>query len=125
MDAFELGYLKPTQSSLLDSSIEEIGESSSDEESSKDEIASEDSDDESLDMKKSKSSSNQDLKKDTKVLLPLWLANVLGTRNFVELELPVHYGQKFLKSLEADADHVNLAVHSPYYYEIGIQLATL
>jgi GINS complex subunit 3 len=61
----------------------------------------------------------------TKVELPLWLAKALSHKDYVKIELPKHYGSKMRDAILAGAAPINLKDFSHYYFEIGLQLATL
>jgi hypothetical protein len=62
------------------------------------------------------------LKADTRVELPLWLAQILYTATFVTLDLPKHYRPAFRNHLLADPSVPTLP---PYYYAVGQRLALL
>ena len=63
-----------------------------------------------------------DLEAGAKVDIPLWLALRLGSHEFVGVDIPVIFRERFKKVLMADPSVVNLRDKSPYYYEIGIKL---
>eukprot|EP01080_Neovahlkampfia_damariscottae_P005083 gene5083-8683_t len=65
----------------------------------------------------------KDIIQGTKMELPLWLALELAKRNFVEIEIPKFYGQKFLNGLIIGATEANLRENSPNYYKVGMLLS--
>ncbi len=65
------------------------------------------------------------LHRDTRVELPLWLATVLVTREYVTLELPRVFQPAFREMLLAAPAVVDLHAKCSYFYEFGIKLATL
>ena len=68
------------------------------------------------------SSAEEDLKQDTKIELPLWLAKSLDAKNMVHLELPKYYGTKFLLHLSADPSVVNIREKSPFFFAVSAVL---
>eukprot|EP00904_Undaria_pinnatifida_P000017 jgi/Undpi1/10015/HiC_scaffold_28.g12469.m1 len=69
--------------------------------------------------------SEEDLAQGAKVEFPLWMARPLAGKGMVELDLPKHYTDRFREQLEAGPGAVNLRERSPYYYEVGVALASL
>ena len=70
-------------------------------------------------------SEDQTLPQGSKVELPLWLAKDLAQLNFVRIELPKHYGSKMRDAIFAGAAPINLKDFSHYYFDVGLDLATL
>lgn len=69
-------------------------------------------------------SSSNDLRKDTRVDLPLWLAKALTQRHFTTLETPPVYGEWMQRRVDAGAACISLKKH-PYFYTVGMQCAEL
>jgi len=65
------------------------------------------------------------LKKDTAVELPLWMAQALVLKNMVKLKLPKYFGDSFRVTLLAQPAVMNLQDRSPFFYEFGLKLANL
>jgi len=63
----------------------------------------------------------KDLEEGKKFDVPLWLAIRLGTE-YLTIEVPTTYREKFKKILMADPTVVNLKDKSFYYYEVGYKL---
>lgn len=99
IDGYELAYLNKKGNNIKNSL-----ELSSDDESEKE---------------------TKDIKEGTKIEVPMWLAFELAKRNFVKIEIPKHYSEKFLKKLEIGAEEANIHEHSPYFYQIGFELSDL
>jgi len=66
-------------------------------------------------------SSDDHLKSETAVELPIWLGNLLLKRAYVDLDLPINYKANYRSRLEADPIIVGL---TKYYYNVGLFLAT-
>lgn len=66
--------------------------------------------------------SSSDLRKDTRVDLPLWLAKALTTRRFTSMETPPVYGEWMQRRVDAGAACISLKQH-PYFYSVGMQCA--
>jgi GINS complex subunit 3 len=65
------------------------------------------------------SSCEEDLKQDTKIELPLWLAKSLDAKNMVHLEKPKYFGTKFMLHLSADPSVVNIREKSPFFFKVS------
>lgn len=63
------------------------------------------------------------LQQGARVELPLYMAKALKTRNIIEMELPKHYEHKMRDNIAASALNINLKEFSPYYFEVGMELA--
>jgi GINS complex subunit 3 len=57
--------------------------------------------------------------------VPLWLAAVLRSQNFVQLQLPRTFSKRLRESLKADPSAVRLRDKSPHFYEVGLRMADL
>jgi len=68
-------------------------------------------------------STDDDILRDTKVDLPLWLARTLAGKQLVKLTLPKCYEPRFRNSLNADPCVVDLH-RFQYYYDTGLKLAS-
>jgi len=66
---------------------------------------------------------DNDLAKDAKLDLPLWLARTLARKQLAKLFLPKAYETKFRSDLTADATVVDLH-RFPYYYDVGRIMST-
>lgn len=62
---------------------------------------------------------------ESRLELPLWLAEPLHKRQHIELELPSFYGETYMQALRADAPHLDLRSQSDYYFDVGTQLAAM
>ncbi|CAM9320591.1 unnamed protein product [Hapterophycus canaliculatus] len=69
--------------------------------------------------------SDEDLSQGAKVDFPLWMARPLAGKGMVDLDLPKHYTEKFREQLEAGPGAINLRDRCPFYYEVGVSLASL
>mmetsp|Transcript_5182 Transcript_5182/g.10542 ORF Transcript_5182/g.10542 Transcript_5182/m.10542 type:complete len:345 (-) Transcript_5182:2002-3036(-) len=61
----------------------------------------------------------------SRVELPFWLAETLGARDFVTIELPRCFGVRVRHELQADATNVNLFQKNPYFFQLGKNLCRL
>jgi len=66
----------------------------------------------------------EDITKDTKVELPLFLAKMLSKKQLVVLSVPKCYEAKFRSNMNADASVMDLHRY-PYYYDVGQDLSLL
>ncbi|KAI9821457.1 MAG: DNA replication protein [Thelocarpon impressellum] len=72
-----------------------------------------------------------DLKKGTRVNLPLWLAEMLavsqrlGTSPLATLDLPPALSARVLNALQADARMVDLRALAPHFYGLGARMLEL
>jgi len=74
------------------------------------------------------SGEHADIKANSKLELPLWLAQVLNRPTYgqvVSITLPKLYRQSHRKMLQAGAEVVNLHTWGPHYYESGRHLMRL
>ncbi|CAM9887482.1 unnamed protein product [Ectocarpus sp. 4 AP-2014] len=70
--------------------------------------------------------SDEDLSQGAKVDFPLWMARPLAGKGMVNLDLPKHYtDRQAVEQLEAGPGAVNLRERCPFYYEVGVVLASL
>ena len=60
-----------------------------------------------------------DLPKDTRLELPLWLSKNLVSKNMVRVDTPIFYGSRSRSRLKADAWSINIRDKCPYYYHVG------
>eukprot|EP00026_Physarum_polycephalum_P019025 Phypoly_transcript_20847.p1 GENE.Phypoly_transcript_20847~~Phypoly_transcript_20847.p1 ORF type:complete len:204 (-),score=15.29 Phypoly_transcript_20847:55-639(-) len=67
---------------------------------------------------------DNDLLKDCKLELPIWLAKTLVRKNLAKITLPKAYETKFRSDLGADATVVDLHRY-PYYYHLGHSLCVM
>jgi len=65
----------------------------------------------------------EDLPKDTRLELPLWLSKILLERNMVALDMPPFYGSRNRSRLKADEWSINIRDKSPYYFRVGRTLS--
>lgn len=63
------------------------------------------------------------LQQGARVELPLYMAKALKTRNIIDMELPKHYDHKMRDNIAASALNINLKEFTPYYFEVGMELA--
>lgn len=63
------------------------------------------------------------LQQGAKVELPLYMAKALTQRGMTEMELPKHYELKMRHNIAASALNINLKEYTPYYFEVGMELA--
>ena len=68
---------------------------------------------------------HMDLFGGARVELPLWMALALARKRMVTMELPKHYQKKMRDSIDAGAESINLKEFSPYFYEVGVEIANL
>ncbi|KAL1519365.1 hypothetical protein AB1Y20_022891 [Prymnesium parvum] len=68
---------------------------------------------------------SQPLAADSRLSLPLWMAEPLHKRQNVEVELPEFYNDMYRQALRADAPHLDLRSQSDYYFDVGSQLSIL
>jgi len=62
--------------------------------------------------------------KRSRVELPLWLARLLQEQNFGDIELPPSFNSRTISSIKADANGLDFS-QQPFYYHVGVELATL
>ncbi len=67
----------------------------------------------------------EDVKEGQPMELPLWLAEDLKLKDFVEVTLPKAYTRKSRANVKADAVAAKLRELSPYFYSVGLRLAPL
>eukprot|EP00939_MAST-03C_sp_MAST-3C-sp1_P003198 g3198.t1 len=67
----------------------------------------------------------EDLPKDTRLELPLWLSKILLERNMVALDMPPFYGSRNRSRLKADEWSINIRDKSPYYFRVGRTLSKI
>lgn len=60
----------------------------------------------------------------SRVELPLFMAKALRQRGMTEMELPKHYDRKMRNNIAASALNINLKEYTPYYFEVGMELAS-
>lgn len=72
-----------------------------------------------------KRQARQVLPKDKTVDMPTWLGMALSKRDFLEMKKPPFLTQAFFNQLQAGAEVVTMATHSPYIYEITMKLVQL
>jgi hypothetical protein len=73
---------------------------------------------------KPKQPNKQQLPRDSRVDLPLWLAKPLAERHIAAVSLPNAYGERMRRRAAAGAECVDLRPH-PHYYSAGLRLAPL
>jgi hypothetical protein len=66
----------------------------------------------------------EDLHREAKFNMPLWMAQPLHEERYANVELPQPYGRKFGSAVQAGSKTVLLG-RCPYWYEVGIKLASL
>lgn len=66
-----------------------------------------------------------DLPERSKVELPLWLVQALKAREFVQIELPQVYKEKYREKCEAGAECLNFNRRAPFFYDVGSQHSEL
>ncbi|WIA43870.1 hypothetical protein OEZ86_010283 [Tetradesmus obliquus] len=67
-------------------------------------------------------STSEDLRKDTRAELPLWLAKSLTERGITRMDAPAVYGEWMQRQVDAGANTVSLK-QTPYFYTVGMQCA--
>ncbi|KAK8215362.1 DNA replication protein [Zalaria obscura] len=73
----------------------------------------------------------EDMKKGTKVELPLWLAEMLavsqpaGAGSLATLDLPTALSQRVMNALKADPKTVDLRAQAQHFYNIGARMLEL
>lgn len=55
----------------------------------------------------------------TDVEMPLWLASNLQVKGGVQISLPVYFGRRMQRRLQAGAECEDLRLRCPYYYGVG------
>ena len=73
----------------------------------------------------SASSGGADIKHDSEMDIPLWLATSLKGQNFVSVRLPRTYSVRAREKLRADPVNAPLRATSPHFYELGLRLGEL
>jgi GINS complex subunit 3 len=63
------------------------------------------------------------LSQGAKVELPLYMAKELAKRSIVEMELPKHFDRRMRDNIAASALNINLKEFSPYFFEVGMDIA--
>ncbi|XP_003743944.2 DNA replication complex GINS protein PSF3 [Galendromus occidentalis] len=71
------------------------------------------------------SSDEENLKKNTKLELPLWLAKHLYNMYCVDIQLPEAFSSYSVNVMRADSSIVDLKRLQPNYYQVGRQLMAL
>lgn len=79
------------------------------------------------DKRTSSSSHNNDgvLRKNTRIDVPFWLAELLALHGIVDLSVPRPYSARVRNALDAEAKSVQLRNLSAWWYAIGIRLGAL
>lgn len=67
----------------------------------------------------------QDIEQDTRVELPLWLADALSKRNMVSVDLPRGFGSRTRQALLADAMSVSLRERSAHCFHLCVRAAEI
>ena len=64
-------------------------------------------------------STDRDVKEGSQLETPLWLALPLTRRGMATIKVPVVYGERYQRKLNAGAECVSLKNLAPYFYEVG------
>jgi len=67
----------------------------------------------------------RDVPKNTRMELPLWLADEMKNLGLVEVQLPEAYSRKSRDNIKADAVSAKLRELSPHFYSVGLRLGPL
>lgn len=65
------------------------------------------------------------LKKSSRLAVPLWLGSLMAMREMVNIEVPKFYGESYRNTLEADPRIISLKERSNYFFEVGGKLSSL
>lgn len=66
----------------------------------------------------------QDIEEGQRIELPIWLAERLSESKLVTIDLPRNFSRRVRESLLAAPESVRLRDRSPYFYEVGLRLAS-
>ena len=66
-----------------------------------------------------------DLKRGCQLNLPLWLVRALDERNYILIEKPLYFTQRFCDSLLVEPKVVNLKCKCYYWYIIGLKICQM
>lgn len=67
----------------------------------------------------------EDVKQNTEILLPFWMAKTLYTYSMIDVDVPKAYNSKFREILDVDGHVVDLHRAGPHYYRFGKLLMEL
>mmetsp|Transcript_23043 Transcript_23043/g.41617 ORF Transcript_23043/g.41617 Transcript_23043/m.41617 type:complete len:210 (+) Transcript_23043:97-726(+) len=67
----------------------------------------------------------KDLREGAKVTVPFWLAQSMTRRHAVELDLPQIFSRSSQEDLQVDPAASRLGDKCPYYFEVGMKVASL
>jgi GINS complex subunit 3 len=67
----------------------------------------------------------QDIEEESRIELPLWMAETLADHQYVVVQLPRNFSAKVREAMLANPENVRLRERSPYFYEAGLRLSSL